>query len=328
MHVAYVGNFEPPHSTENHVAQALEANGHAVVRLQEQSFGWDPKRVPPGTDFALWTHTHGYGPPSTHGRQAKFCEALNRRGIPVVGYHLDRWWGLQREYQVAEEPFFNSTTLVVTADGGHDDQWASLGIDHVWFPPAVSARECEPGTPRDEYRSPIAFVGSWQGGYHSEWQHRQQLVEWLADTYGDRCAFWPRRNEHAVRGRDLRDLYASVDVLVGDSCLAGSAHSYCSDRIPETLGRGGFLVHPRVAGITDGDTYLERVHLACWELSDWDMLRRTIDGYLADDVARHQVATRGREHVLANHTYEVRMRQLVQMLADRELVDTPQAVPA
>lgn len=328
MRVAYVGNFEPPHSTENHVAQALEANRHSVVRLQEQSFGWDPKRVPPRTDFVLWTHTHGYGPPKTHGRQAKFCEALRRRDTPVIGYHLDRWWGLQREYQVAEEPFFNDTTLVVTADGGHDDEWANLGIDHVWFPPAVSARECEPrGTPRDEYRSELAFVGSWQGGYHAEWPHRQELVDWLGDTYRDRCAFWPRRGEHAVRGADLRDLYASVDVLVGDSCLAGSAHSYCSDRIPETLGRGGFLVHPRVAGITDRQ-FFEGRHLACWTLGDWDELRAVIDHHLANADERQVIASRGRVHVLDAHTYEVRMQQLVTILAERGLVDAPQAVPA
>jgi hypothetical protein len=275
----------------------------------------------------LWTHTHGYGPPKTHGRQAKFCESLRRRGVPVVGYHLDRWWGLQREYQVVEEPFFNDTTLVVTADGGHDEDWSKLGIDHVWFPPGVSARECETlGTPRDEYRSELAFVGSWQGGYHAEWQHRQQLVEWLQDTYGNRCAFWPRRGEHAVRGQDLRDLYASVQVLVGDSCLAGSAHSYCSDRIPETLGRGGFLVHPRVAGITDGTHYTEGTHLACWQLGDWGELQATIDHYLANESERYLVATRGRAHVLEAHTYEVRMQQLVDELAARGLV--PQAVPA
>lgn len=322
MQVAYVGNFEPEHSTETHVARALEAQGVKVVRLQEQLFGWDPKAVPANTAFLLWTHTHGYGPPRTHGKQAKFLESLRRRKIPTVGYHLDRWFGLQREYQVSEEPFFRNTDLVVTADGGHEDEWARIGIEHVWFPPAVSEPECALGTPRAEYRSDIAFVGSWQGGYHPEWGHRQQLVDWLHETYGDRCAFWPRRGEHAVRGEPLRDLYASVKVLVGDSCLVGSVHSYCSDRIPETLGRGGFLLHPQVPGITGtrDAPFIEGEHLACWPLGDWGELRARIDKWLADDGARTRVAARGRAHVLAHHTYERRMQQLIALLNERGMI--------
>jgi len=320
VRAAYVGNFEPPHSTENHVATALEAQGVSVIRLQEQSFGWDPKKVPAKTAFVLWTHTHGYGPPKTHGRQAKFLESLARRGTPTVGYHLDRWWGLQREYQVYEEPFFQNTDLVVTADGGQGDKWALSGIEHAWFPPGVSAQECELGTPQDEYRSDIAFVGSWQGGYHTEWRHRQQLVDWLERTYGARCAFWPRRGEHAVRGQALRDLYASVKVLVGDSCLTGDAHLYCSDRIPETLGRGGFLIHPRVEGITNGE-FSEGVHLAAWTLGNWGELGDTIGHYLADHETRTQIAAEGRRHVLEHHTYEVRMRQLLDLLAERDMIE-------
>ena len=33
--IIYVGNFTPRHSTETHVARALESNGHEVVRVQE-----------------------------------------------------------------------------------------------------------------------------------------------------------------------------------------------------------------------------------------------------------------------------------------------------
>jgi hypothetical protein len=326
MRAAYIGNLgegSAPHSTENEIAKALEAIGVEVLPFHEQRFSWAHSQVP-DVDFVLWTHTHGYAPPRTHGRQSRFLEAMRRRDIPTVAYHLDRWWDLQREYQVTQEPFFRCA-LVCTADGGNQTRWRDAGVEHVWFPPAVSEMECQPGNPRPEYTSDIAFVGSWQGGYHPESAHRAQLIDFLRTTYGDRCAFWPEAGRHAVRGQDLRDLYASVKVLVGDSCLAGTGKNafYLSDRIPESVGRGGFLIHPRVEGVTDGALYTDGEHLWCWDAGKWDQLASVINAALADDKERRRVATQGRNHVLYAHTYTVRMAQLVKLLYDRGLLSGP-----
>jgi hypothetical protein len=320
--VVYIGNVGPgsaPHSTENHVARALEANGHMVVPIHENGFPWTHgQTIPDDTDFVLWTHTHGFAPPRTHRRQSMFLQAMRERGIPTVSYHLDRYWDLYRETQIygpGKEPFF-CTDLMCSADGGNDGRWADAGVNHAWFPPGVSEAECALGTYRPQLASDVAFVGSWEGAYHRESNHRAELVGWLRSTYGDRCAFWPKRGEHAVRGDALRDLYASVKVLVGDSCFAGTPHTdrYWSDRIPETVGRGGFLIHPETPGLDDHFTAGE--HLVTWPAGDWDALQDRIDSALADDGLRQRISTAGREHVLAHHTYEVRMRQLVDLMAD------------
>jgi hypothetical protein len=320
--VAYIGNVGPdsaPHSTENHVARAFEANGVEVHRVHEQRFRWDAAEVP-DVDFVLWTHTHGFAPPRTHDRQARFLDAMRQRGVATVSYHLDRWWDLDREPQLAE-PFFR-TDLVCTADGGNQNRFAALGINHVWYPPGVSEPECEPGVFRPELASDVAFVGSWQGGYHRESAHRSELVEWLRSTYGDRCRFWPTAGEHAVRGEALRDLYASVKVLVGDSCLVGTGlnEKYVSDRVPESIGRGGLLVHPHVDGVTDGILYTSGEHLLTWPAYDWKALRQTIAEALASEGLRQRVSAAGKAHVLANHTYEARMRTLLVDLAERGLI--------
>lgn len=322
MRVAYIGNLgegSAPHSTENHVARALEHNGHEVLAFHEQRFDWNPSRIP-DVGFVLWTHTHGFAPERAHKLQARFLDALRLRDVPTVGYHLDRWWDLRREHQLTE-PFFRCS-LVCTADGGNQDRFAERGIEHVWFPPGVSLAECEPGAYRPELASDVAFVGSWAGGYHQESQHRYELIDWLRSTYGDRCRFWPAPGEHAVRGDALRDLYASVKVLVGDSCLVGTGknRAYISDRIPETLGRGGVLVHPYVEGVTDGTLYEDGEHLVTWNAGYWSELRTHIDWLLEDDGARTRIAKAGREHVLAEHTYERRMEQLVALLGERGLV--------
>lgn len=311
MRCAYIGNFSVPFSTESHVGQALEAVDVEVVRHQENDVDWRTLHEQVADcAFVLWTTTADYAPPRTFNAQRKF---LANSPVPVVGYHLDRWWGLNREHRVRESPFFQAN-LVVTADGGHEDRWNEAGINHRWMPPGVSEFECGGGTPRPEFTSPIVFVGSHQGGYHQEWEHRDQLVRFLRKNYRDACQFWPRPGEHAIRGEQLRDLYASVQVVVGDSCLAGNATYYVSDRMPETLGRGGFLLHPAVVGITDGKMYTDGEHLRTWRVGDWDALRYLIDHYLACPDEARQIAEQGRAFTLANHTYTTRMRQLLSLL--------------
>lgn len=323
LRVAYIGNVGPdsaPHSTENHVARALAVNGVDVVPIHEQRFDWDASAVA-GADFVMWTHTHGFAPERTHPQQFAFLAAVD---VPVVSYHLDRYWDLYRETQIhgpRKEPFF-STDLMCSADGGNEHRWLDVGVAHAWFPPGVSAAECEPGTYRPEMASDVAFVGSWDNGYHPESDHRRQLVRWLRRTYGARCVFWPKRGELAVRNEPLRDLYASVKVLVGDSCFSGDprGRGYCSDRIPETIGRGGLLVHPDTPGVTDGTLYTSGEHLLTWEAYDWDALRSTIDAALTVDDLRAEISADGRAHVLAHHTYEVRMANLLGLLRTRDLI--------
>lgn len=320
MRVAYVGNFGPAHSTENHVARALEHNGHDVARLQENTAAtWaDLTALAARPDLVLWTRTGwdwpsctGWSAEEAHDRQTAALDACAAAGVPTVGFHLDRWWGLNREHQVLDEPFFRCE-LVATADGGHPGEWARAGVNHVWMPPGVSLSETVPGRRRPEMASEVAFVGSWRPGYHAEWTHRPELVVWLQTNYRRKVRFWPRPGAHAVRGDALRDLYASTKVNVGDSCLAGGATRYWSDRIPETIGRGGFLLHPWVEGIdehfTDGE------HLRLWELDNWGELRQLIDFYLRHDSERRRIAEQGREHVLAHHTYERRMEQLLELV--------------
>lgn len=307
LRVAYVGNHAPRHSTESHVALALEANGHTVTRLQENEVDWTTlNRKVARADLVLWTSTHDYAPESTYPQQLEF---LSKCKPPTVGYHLDIWWDLRREDRVRKAPFFRCS-LVVTADGGHDDRWAEAQVNHRYMPPGVSEFECQPGTPRDGYRASLAFVGSWQG-YHPEHPHRAQLVDFLKARG---CRFWPRPGEHAVRDEALRDLYASTVVNVGDSCFAGRVRSYFSDRVPETLGRGGFLLHPHVDRVTDGTLYTDGEHLRCWQAGDWDELGRLIDHYTAHPDEARAIGEKGRAHVLAEHTYTVRMRQLLELL--------------
>lgn len=344
MRVLQIGNFKPPHSTENHLKRALENNGHEVSAVQEDDFRiWEALALDPSLawdvkpDFILWTRTGWDYTHALHGAYRSPIEAfsfqlmfLNRalkQGIPTVAYHLDLFFGLNpSRVAVLDEPFF-SCNLVCTADGGHQDEFEAKGINHVWFPPAVSRDECEPGMFRDEFHSPIAFVGSWQGGYHRESKHRHELVAWLQEHYARDCAFWPKPGHPAIRGSDLRDLYASVDVVIGDSCFAGGVPDYWSDRIPETIGRGGFLLHPWVPGLSDQFPHPGLPWT--WGAGDWGELKSLIDSALAlNPAARRGLAAQGRLHVLQTATYEVRMAQLVKDLQMLGRLPSPPAPKA
>lgn len=325
MKVAYVGNFEPEHSTENHVYRALAHNDHEVMQFQENNRDrWSQLTASVGEfDMVLWTRT-GWPPDvrasdeTQHGMMA----AARAAGVPVVGYHLDRWWGLNRTHEVHSEPFFKAD-LVITADGdpSHQEAFENAGVNHHWMPPGVSLHECL-RQPRliNEYAHDIIFVGSWME-YHKEWKYRLSLVHFLKKTYGDhgkKFGLYPRPGQHALRGQPLVDLYHSSKVVVGDSCLNGGITHYWSDRIPETLGRRGFLIHPEVEGLREHFSPGE--HLATYELGNWDQLRAVIEEYLLDDERRNRIANQGQAHVLQNHTYEVRMQQLVKLLTDRGMI--------
>lgn len=87
---------------------------------------------------------------------------------------------------------------------------------------------------------------------------------------------------------------------------------YWSDRCPETLGRGGFLIHPFVEGIKEAFPAMP-----VWNLGNWENLRVLIDLWLDNDLERRARAEENRARVLNTATYEVRMRELVALMKDR-----------
>jgi hypothetical protein len=324
LRVALLGNLEPEFSTENEYRDAWQRNGVSVVTYQEG----DPHEMlrlmdvlttADKPDLIQWTRTKGLADRVGDALQWQMLRMAGRAGVPVVGVHLDIWIGLEREFQVTLDPYHRGVDLLLTADGGNQDAWRHHGVNHRWLLPAISERWLGVGTPQEKYRSKIAFTGSWQGGYHPEAKHRHQLVAWLQETYGDDVRFYPKKGQHAIRGRELNDLYASVDVVVGDSAVLPGKGFYCSDRIPESLGRGAILVHPAVQGINaqPGDPF----DMPVWPAGDWAALKRVVDTLLSyNDDQRGFLRS---EHVLqieAGHTYTHRCREIVEIMNNEGLL--------
>lgn len=302
--IAILGNHEVSFCTERELDWTLEKMGHNVFRLQENKVSADNvvqycrERA---VKLLIWVHTHGW---DVQGDLQRMLDQLRQSGIKTCSFHLDRFWGLnlldKREERIGTHAFWK-TDKVFTADGGNDDRFRERGVNHVWMPPAVVERDCYFGSPSLQFNSPIAFTGA--EGYHPEYPFRPRLCQRLREKYGTNF-----RSYTGIREKALNDLYASVRVLVGDSCFAGS-YRYWSDRVPETIGRGGFLVYPATPG-------LEIPGLVTYEAGNIDDLIEKLNFWVDDDQTQERLRRRALAHgfVKQNHTYTNRMATLLQVM--------------
>lgn len=317
MRVLQVGNFADwaPHSTENDLRRTLESMGHEVVTIHEQAWTGDPKALDCQPAFFLYTHTQcdGWGPPLKTALE--FFAECRRRKIPTVSYHLDLWRGLSREAGMTSSPFFRAD-YCFTPDPATPEWWASKGVRrHVYSPPGVLEESCYLAEPSSDWSGhDVIFVGA--KGYHHEYPFRGQLIDWLRDTYGRRFTLY----EHAsgMRGHKLNVLYASARVVVGDSCFAGKMPFYFSDRLPETLGRGGRLVFPAVEGLP-ADTPCR-----LFKPGSYASIREQIEAALAvtDEAELRREREAAVAWVKAGHTYRHRLQRAIDILrADGALAE-------
>lgn len=325
--VLYEGNDVVPWCTELHIAQSFRDIGVDVIfaptgrTTPEQLAAMLLEHKP---DLFLLTRPWG----TTSAATPDFLAMCRTLGVPTAGFHLDLFWGLpERERWICErsDPIFTLDHLFTT-DGGHEAEWAAEGINHHWMPPGVLASECYDAEPdRELWPYEVAFVGSAPtadgGNYHPDHAHRPEMVAKLRERYGPSFVHVGNGGDRpTTRGHDLNVLYASVPVIVGDSCLVQRDRPYWSDRVPETWGRGGFLVHPRVDALREligpypGDM---------WEPGDWDAMFDQIDGYLGDAYACDNTRERIAAIVRAGHTYTNRVIEMLNTIGWRDREDMP-----
>ncbi len=311
MKVLYIGNFTVDYSTESHLAKTFELLGHTVTRLQENQTRTEQiQELGILSDLVIWSHTHGW---RITGRLSisNLMRNLKRRGVPTVAYHLDLWLGLERqrdlrrdEYWLVEH-FFTVDKLMADLLNKNP----AMPTGH-YLPAGVYAPEAKQGNKLKKYAHDVVFVGS--KNYHSQWQYRQQLIDWLELTYGDRFALYGQHGKGIIRGQALNDLYASAKVVIGDTlCINYNYPYYLSDRLFETIGRGGFIIHPYIKGIEDLYTDKE---LVTYSFNDFNGLRESIDYYIDHDKEREQIRKDAYKRTVADHTYTSRVQTIINTL--------------
>ena len=305
--VAVVGNVRWRYSAERDWVDAFEAEGWQVTGLQEGDVsGADVVREARRHDLLLWV--------SSSDRHDRSVMERCREVTTTVAWHADLFWGLSR-------PGWTKNVMwgaehVMTADGGHDDWWTTLGVEsHTWLLPGVrEAWTRHPGRLRDGYRCDVAFVGNDGGSYHADWTYRADLLAALREMCGRRG--WTFRNpggshRRVERGRAMNDFYASARVTVGDSlCFDRVRARYWSDRVYEATGRGGVLVMPRIDALA-----VEFPWLPMYGWGDWAGLEATVEGLLADRERATGLRRAGREACAGAHTYRHRVRAMLEVVS-------------
>jgi hypothetical protein len=308
--IAFLGNFRVDYSTEFHHAASLQALGHNVIKLQEtKATSEEILKVALESDLFVWVHTHGWNTPGDLS-MARVLKRIKAKNISTMTYHLDLWLGLGRESDLDKDPVYKYIDHFFTVDK-QMAQWLNnnTAVKGHYLQAGVYEDECYIDD-TDENRN-VIFVGS--KGYHPEWKYRPYLIQWLKQSFGRHFEHWGGDGLGVKRGHELNKLYASAKVVVGDTlCINYNYPYYWSDRVYETIGRGGFIIHPYIKGMEEH--FEDKKHLVFYEYRNMKQLKELVSYYLTHDEEREAIRKQGHEHVKQNHTYTNRWQTILQSI--------------
>lgn len=308
--IVFLGNFRVDYSSESHHAKTLESMGHEVIRMQEShASSQDILTEASKADLFIWIHTHGWRTPGRFSME-EVLKVLADYNIPSMTYHLDLWFGLQRQKDLNENPVYKNIQHFFTVDKKMADWFnEKTKVKGHYLSAGVFDQECILKSSH-MYRD-VVFVGSKK--YHPEWQYRPQLINWLGNTYKERFEHYGSGGNPSIRGMELNKLYWGSKVVVGDTlCIDFKYPDYWSDRVYETMGRGGFIIHPYVSGMER--EFEDKKHLVFYEYGNFDQLKELIDYYIEHDKEREQIRLAGHQLVKEKYTYKNRWEHILKEL--------------
>lgn len=312
MVITFLGNFNVSYTSETHHVNTLESLGHTVIRMQEGRVDTEQiLRQGRVSDLFVWVHTHGWKQPSRANlSMIDVLKDLKTFSVTTMTYHLDLWFGLDRQKDLEQDEFYKHIQHFFTVDKLMADWFNDFTqVKGHYLQAGVYEPECY--TYETAKTKDIIFVGS--KNYHKEWKYRPQLINWLESEYKQRFEHYGGDGLGVVRGEALNELYGSSKIVIGDSLVLNFDYPYYwSDRVYETIGRGGFIIHPYIKGMEEH--FEDGKHLAFYEYGNFEELRYKIDYYLEHDTEREAIRKAGHEHVKANHTYTNRWQTIIKEL--------------
>lgn len=286
--IAFIGKFTNLHD-EEYIALSFEMLGCNIKRISQHASPFDMREnllqfKPDILLYTKWECPKDLQPT---------IEILRKEGMKTVCWLFDLYFDYQREYHVKNKSFFKSD-YVFTTDGGHQHRFEEFGINHICVRQGIFKKECillgfQP------IENEIVFVGSDNPIYPD----RSKLVNELNATW------LGKKNTNEMRGIALNELYSKSRIVIGDSFP--SPH-YWSNRVVETLGRGGFLIHREVEGIKDAFPYLITY-------TDKEDLLKKIEFYKKFEDKRREVIIRNFEWVKENYTMEKQCQRLLNYIS-------------
>lgn len=310
MRVLYYYNFIDAWDCECYIVRALERAGCEVISVDH------PPRTSDNLSAAISRHQPdlllfakaGWQCSSEAGGWLGFSEIIERHRR-AGNFGIAACWSfdlLSREFNRFRWTWANRMTelmdLFFTSDG-----WTAphLPLDRTGHFKVVVLRQAigddvRPGVPRDHWKCDVLFAG---GRYRNRLDWAISLAQWC-EARG--LVF--RHVRRGVHGGDLCDLFASAKVVVGPHFP--SQPGYWSNRLYVTTGYGGCLVTPEIPGMRE-EGWIPDVHYAKCAPGDGDESFRRIEEIINDPVAEADIANAGERFCLENHTYDHRVRLLL-----------------
>lgn len=294
MKIAYIGKFTNLYD-EEYIAKSFEMLGHEVLRLPD-NLGLRP----------MFRRIEEYGPEIVLFAKLNvtedghlFIKSLRAKGIKTVCWLFDLYWGYPREHRIRVDACFRAD-YVFTTDGGHSEEWQKAGINHQCVRQGIYKEQCYIAQYGNEPHG-VVFVG----GENPVYPKRIKQISFIQKSYSD-FRWYGRKHTDELRNEHLNSLYATAKIVVGDSVYSPF---YWSNRVVETLGRGGFLIHQAVPGLAE-----EYPDLVTYEAGNYRSLREKIDYFLEHEEERQKIVTANFAFVKANYTMEKKCAELLEKI--------------
>lgn len=287
--IVYLGNHNPyTYNSEKKITKALKDLGHSVKQIDERFWNLF-EIVNECQDADLFLFHKG----TRFGRGLEEMVQL----LTQVPCKKAFWWFDPVEEFDGRDQWIQ--TIIPFVDYGFMTNQTYIKRNN--YDNLITLRQgCEKqkkGKKKKEFECDIAFTGSVYGS-------RQILVEGLKKNYGDKFKHFT-----SVFGKDFNDLCASAKIMIAPKFPSNDF--FWSNRIYETLGAGGFLIHPKCEGLKE--EYEEFKHFIPYV--DGDHLKYLIDYYLDHPEERKRIQKAGREHTLKNYTYKDRVKKLLEYVS-------------
>jgi len=246
----------------------------------EVSYKEVEKRLPIGwqPDLYLWVETGLSLPPAD----------LNECKIPKACYLIDTHIHLDNHLKIAR-PF----DFVFLAQKAYVEDFKKAGYENVhWLPLA-----CDPeihGRVEGEVKSDVGFVGTVE---HAP-ARRKQLLSKIGAEFDLRCE---RRFME-----EMAELYSQSRMVFNNAIL-----NDLNMRVFEAMCSGSLLLTDKAEGSGLEEFFEDGVHMAIYED---ETLNDTVRLYLDLPEKRERIAAKGRAEVLAKHTYEHRIAEMIDVI--------------
>jgi hypothetical protein len=289
MKIAILGKFQRLHD-EEYLARTFESLGHEVLRIPESM----------DLDY-VYQRCMEFRPQivffcklNNHGNVVQFFSRIRELNIRPICWIFDLYFSYAREYRLNSPQF--KADFVFSTDGGHDAEFKEKGINHHLLRQGIYKPECYV-EPLDNPHG-VVFVGS----HNPLYPRRREFTNFVSQNYED-FRWLGRDNTEEVRGTKLNELYATAKIVVGDSVYSPF---YWSNRVVETLGRGGFLIHQDVEGLRE-----QFPHLVTYIRGDFDDLKAKIDYFMTHEDERREIIRKNHEYVLEHYTADKKCKELI-----------------